>query len=101
MSTDDLEERLLAALPRLQKLNAAVKFDLGDDGSWCVDTRTTPLALHAADGETDADCTIKISAENLGKLIDGKLDPMLAYGLGKIKVSGSMGVAMKLVAALG
>ncbi|WP_332308109.1 SCP2 sterol-binding domain-containing protein [Elstera litoralis] len=44
---------------------------------------------------------MRISTENLNKLIDGQLDPMLGYTFGKIKVAGSLGVAMKLVNALG
>jgi len=44
----------------------------------------------------DADCTITISRANFEKLIAGDLDPTTAYMFGKIKVSGSMGVAMKL-----
>ncbi len=48
----------------------------------------------------DADCTIRISAENLAKLIDGELNPMMAYTLGKLKIDGSMGVAMKVAALL-
>ncbi len=98
----DVEDRLRDALPKLSRLGAMVRFDLGKDGAWLVDARGTAPTLDEDDGDdADAACTIKISADNLVKLIDGKLDPMLGYTLGKIKVSGSMGVAMKLVGAIG
>ncbi len=100
MSVEILEERLEAALPQLRSLNAAVKFDLGADGSYVVDARAGQPSL-SQDADGDADCTIRISGDNLIKLLNGKLDPMLAYTMGKIKVSGSMGIAMKLVSALG
>lgn len=47
-----------------------------------------------------ADTTIQISEENLEKLLSGTLDPTLAYMTGKLKVEGSLGVAMKLTTLL-
>ncbi len=35
-----------------------------------------------------------------GKLIDGSLNAMMAYTLGKLKIEGSMGIAMKVAALL-
>ena len=40
--------------------------------------------------------TMRISAENLEKLIAGTLDPTMAYMTGKLKVEGKMGVALKI-----
>ena len=48
-----------------------------------------------------ADTTIRISEDNLEKLLTGALDPTLAYMTGKLKVEGSLGVAMKLTSLLG
>lgn len=101
MSFDDIQEKLSGALSRLGNLSAIIRFDLGEDGLWVVDARQATARLSQDDGALDADCTILSSAETLLKLLDGKLDPMLAYTLGRIKVKGSMGVAMKLVSAIG
>lgn len=100
MVNDVLEARLESVLPSLSRLGAVVRFDFGTDGEAVLDARAAPAALVA---ETDAvpDCTIKITQDNLLKLLDGKLDPMLGYTLGKIRVAGSLGVAMKLIGALG
>ncbi|CAL8981024.1 sterol-binding protein [Rhodoplanes serenus] len=95
----EAESRLRDALPRLRRLGAVVRFDLGKDGCWVVDART-PSPVMSTEADEDPACTIKLSAENLIRLMDGKLDPMLGYTMGKIKVSGSMGVAMKLVGAI-
>ena len=100
MVSDVLEARLESVLPSLSRLGAVVKFDLGGDGSAILDARTAPAVL-TADTDVPPDCTIKITPDNLLKLLDGKLDPMLGYTLGKIKVAGSLGVAMKLIGALG
>lgn len=100
MSDEALIEQLTVALPRLKGLGAVIGFDLGKDGKWLVDARgATPVLAPAGTGAA-ADTTIVISFDNLIKLLDGKLDPMVAYGLGRIKVQGSKGLAMKLVSAL-
>lgn len=55
-----------------------------------------------AEGKTKTpDLVIKTSAENGVKLLTGKLDVMRAYMFGKIKVSGDLGLAMKLVSLFG
>ncbi|MDU8927902.1 SCP2 sterol-binding domain-containing protein [Alisedimentitalea sp. MJ-SS2] len=68
----------------------SLKFDCGDDG-----------VIVLADGvasteDRDTDCTIKLTTENLTKLLLGKLNPMTSVMTGKLKVSGNAGVAMKL-----
>ena len=37
-----------------------------------------------------------MDADDLNKLMNGDLNPMTAFMFGKLKVSGDMGVAMKL-----
>lgn len=97
---EGLVEKFERLLPGLARLGAVVRFDLGADGAPVLDARGGKAVLSEEGGE-DADCTIKITRDNLFRLIDGKLDPMLGYTLGKIRVAGSMGVAMKLIGALG
>ncbi len=101
MLSETVAETLETGLPRLNRLKAVVCFDLGADGAWVVDARKSPAALLGATDDEAADCTIRISRSNLEKLLQGRMDPMLGYAMGKIKVSGSMGIAMKLVNALG
>jgi len=86
------------ALPKLYRMKSVLRFDLGDEGH-TIDARTDKPVL-VEDGSLDPDCTIKVSRENIVKLINGDMDPILAYTLGRIKVQGSMDVAMKLVKAL-
>ncbi len=95
---DDILRDLQSRASRFRGLNAAVRFALDGGAVIRVDARGTPVSIGREDGE--ADCTIRISAENLGKLMDGRLNPMLAFTMGKLKVDGSMGVAMKLAQLL-
>ncbi|MDK3017873.1 SCP2 sterol-binding domain-containing protein [Pseudodonghicola flavimaris] len=70
--------------------DGSLKFDCGEDGVLVLaDNR-------ASTDDRDADCTIKLSTENLKKLLKGKLNPMTGVMMGKLKVSGNPAVAMKL-----
>lgn len=96
---DELVRDIQARSAQLRGLNARVRFVLGTSGDVILlDARSTNVSVARADGE--ADCTLRITAENLGKLINGKLNPVMAYTLGKLKVEGSTAVAMKLSAML-
>jgi putative sterol carrier protein len=44
----------------------------------------------------DAETTIAISLDDLQRLITGALNPTMAYMTGKLKVQGSMGIALKM-----
>lgn len=96
----DIAETMRANGLQFRSLNARVKFVFGDDGLLLLDATKSPVTIAEDDGG-DADCTIRISADNMRKLLAGRLDPMLAFTLGKLKVDGSKGVAMKLSALLG
>lgn len=43
----------------------------------------------------DRQCEIVINMDNFNKLIDGKLDPVVAFTLGKLKVNGDVGKALE------
>ncbi|BBB61442.1 MULTISPECIES: SCP2 sterol-binding domain-containing protein [unclassified Undibacterium] len=75
-------------------LNATLKFDCGDDGVVFVDALVTPNTV--SNENKEAGCTITISLENLAALLTGQLNPMNGFMMGKLKVSGDMGVAMRL-----
>lgn len=95
---EDIVRELQTRSTSFRGLNAAVRFALETGDVVRVDARNTPVAVSREDGE--ADCTIRISAENLKKLMDGRLNPMLAFTMGKLKVDGSMGIALKLAQLL-
>ncbi len=75
-------------------LDATPKFDFGDEGIVYLDAASVPNVVSNED--KDADCTITISKDNFEALAKGDLDPTTAFMMGKLKIAGSMGIAMKL-----
>ena len=43
----------------------------------------------------DRNCAVTMNLTNFNKLIDGKLDPVLAFTTGKLKVDGDIGKALE------
>ena len=43
----------------------------------------------------DRNCAITMNMKNFNKLLDGKLNPVVAYTLGKLKVDGDVGKALE------
>ena len=98
MTIEDIASAFRARAGEFTPLKARVMFDLGDEGSLIVDATEAPPEISTEPG--DADCTIRLSLPNLAKLMAGNLSPTLAYAMGKLKIEGSMGLAMKVAALL-
>jgi len=101
MSLDSLTEQMKSQAAMNPPLGYRVKFDLGDDGVLLWDGTVTPPEIGTPAGDPEADTVLRLTVEDLGKLLSGTLDPTLAYMSGKLKIQGSTGVAMKLAAMLG
>ena len=89
MSLDAIADIIRAGLARYD-FAESLKFDCGPDG-----------VISLAEGrvsmeDTPAACTLTLSAENLDKLVRGRLNPMTAVMLGKIRVGGDPTIAMRL-----
>lgn len=96
---EELTESIRQRVGEDSGLNATLKFDFGDDGIVYVDGNAEPNTVSNED--KDADCTIRISKEDFQGIVDGDLNPTMAFMMGKLKVDGDMGIAMKLQGLLG
>lgn len=93
MSLQEFTEEIRRRVGTDSGLNATVKLAT-DQGVIYIDGRQTPTLVSNDDAE--ADSTIKVSLSDLQKLGTGELNPMTAFMFGKLKVSGDMGLAMKV-----
>lgn len=85
---------------QLSKLNASYQFNLTGEGGGTFHA----VFLGSVDvGEGPAanpGCTVTMATSDFKDLVAGKLNPTMAFMSGKIKISGDMGLAMKLQSVL-
>ncbi|KAL6108551.1 sterol carrier protein 2b [Pungitius pungitius] len=67
----------------------------GKEAVWFVDVKNGKGCVHN-DAAKKADCTISMSDTDLLALMTGKMNPQTAFFQGKLKITGNMGLAMKL-----
>lgn len=87
---------------KARSANAVYVFNIDGPtgGTWTVDLKNEgePVTEGAAD---DVQCTINMKEDDFVKLWEGKLPGAQAFMMGKLKISGDMGLAMKLQNFLG
>jgi len=70
------------------------KFVIEDEGEIVLDHEG------ARAGDDDADVTLTASAETFRGMMDGSVNPTMAFMSGQLKIDGDMSLAMKLAAVL-
>ncbi len=71
-----------------------IKFDFGGDGVILLDG----VAAAVSNDDVAAETTLRMSLDNFKALAKGKLNPVMAVMMGKIKIDGDMALAMQLQA---
>ncbi len=79
---------------KVSSFDGTAKFIIEDEGSILMDE----TGVRAGDGE--ADVTMTATADVFRAILDGEMNPTMAYMSGKLAVDGSIPMAMKVGAAL-
>lgn len=80
----------------VSKLKGLVLFKI-DEEEWTLDLRSGKGKVSKGGAGSDKpDLTLTISDDNFVKLVMGKMGPQQAFLLRKLKIGGSMGMALKL-----
>ena len=91
-------EHIRGAVGDNSGLGKTVKIDLGDTGKIFIDGASVPNTVTNED--KPADTTVTVSWDDFIALSEGKLDPMMAFMQGKLKIAGDMMIAQKLAPLL-
>jgi putative sterol carrier protein len=97
---DDILPKKLASNESATKANAIYVFSIDGAGSWTVDL-TKDADYVTAGASDDAQCTISMTEDDFLGLWTGSLPGPQAFMMGKLKIDGDMGLAMKLQSFLG
>lgn len=79
---------------KIDTFGSTAKFVIEDEGAIMIDEN----GVHA--GDEPAEVTLTASRETFEGIMDGSVNPTMAFMSGKLKIDGSMGVAMQLGSAL-
>ncbi|RZJ16674.1 MAG: SCP2 sterol-binding domain-containing protein [Brevundimonas sp.] len=91
-------DKIRAAVGDNSGLGKTLKLDLGDTGKIYIDGASVPNTVTNEDKPADA--TIKLAWDDFIALAEGRLDPMMAFMQGKLKIDGDMMLAQKLAPLL-
>ncbi|GMH43684.1 hypothetical protein BSKO_11606 [Bryopsis sp. KO-2023] len=77
------------------EIKGVILFDIEGD-CWTLDLREGNGKLTNAKPESKADLELKSKASDFVQLVMGKIGPQQAFILGKLRIKGSMAMALKL-----
>ncbi len=94
--SDVIEAAVAAMQAKVQGgFDGVAKFVIEGEGAIMLDRNGVRA------GDEEADVTLTASADTFRAILDGDMNPTMAFMTGKLSVDGNMGLAMKLGSVLG
>ncbi len=89
--------RLQAKPDVVGKINSIYQFQISGPGggAWTVDC-TQPGGKVGPGTSPGAKCTVAAAEQDFLAIVNGKLNPQMAFMSGKLRIQGDVGLAMKL-----
>lgn len=75
--------------------DGSAKFIIEDEGEIVLDAEGARI------GDDDTDVSLTASVETFQGMLEGEVNPTMAFMSGKLKIDGNMAMAMKLASVLG
>ncbi|MGH3022892.1 MAG: SCP2 sterol-binding domain-containing protein [Gaiellaceae bacterium] len=91
---EGLAARTAGGSERTRGLTASYRFDVDGAGSWRVEVDDG--AVSVSESDATADCVISASENTFLGIVSGRQSPMGAFLMGRIRVDGDTGLAMRL-----
>ena len=93
-----MPEKLKGKPDVVAKINAIYQFNISGPGGgqWSVDCTQPGGAVVGRHLGRGAKCTVNATDADFLNIVNGKLNPQMAFMSGKLKIQGDMGLAMKL-----
>jgi putative sterol carrier protein len=101
-TVQEILERVTTVDPsKVQGINGVMFFDLSGEGGgqWTLTLKDEGVKLESGKTVTPS-ATFSMAAADFVAISDGTLNPVSAFMQGKVKVSGDMGLAMRLQSLL-
>ncbi|MFZ5610164.1 MAG: SCP2 sterol-binding domain-containing protein [Pseudomonadota bacterium] len=99
MSLAEVTQQMKSRIGDGAGIGKVIKFDFGGDGVLRIDDSQSPAVVNNEDGA--ADVTIKVTMDDFKAIASGEQNPQMAFMMGKLKIEGDMGLAMRLGQILG
>lgn len=85
-----VEAAVEALKTKIPTFDSTAKFVINGEGAIMVDEQGVRA------GDEEAEVTLTADRETFEGMLDGSVNPTMAFMTGKLKVDGAMGVALKL-----
>lgn len=101
-SVQDVFQRVIGLDPsRLAGFNGVVLFDISGEGGGKWTLTVSEGKAKVEEGQTATpNLTVSVSADDFVAMASGQLNPVSAFMQGKFRVTGDMGLAMRLQSIL-
>jgi len=86
-SFDEIVVAMTQRVGTLKSFGKKIKFSL-DGNIFIIDGTANPPSVSTGDGS--ADTTVTVTLEDFAKLMDKKLNPMIAFSSGKVRLTGDL-----------